>query len=100
MTDIKKGLATRDAVFATAMREFCSQYKKIKGDDGKGSSYTKPLLISALHKFGKGHRQRFRTNKRTITVQPTAVSRRATKQCGGKPLIAGLAVFNAEKIKA
>ena len=88
MTDIKKGLAGRNTVFTTAIREFCSQYKK-RGADSKEKSYTKPLLISALHKFEKGHGRKIRSNKRTITVQPTAVSRRAIKKCGGKPLKAG-----------
>jgi hypothetical protein len=75
MTDMKHGLASGDTIFATVVREFCRQYKKIRGGDGRKRSYTKPLLISALHKFGKGYGHRLRSNKRTIPVQATALSR-------------------------
>ena len=99
MTDMKQGLASGDAIFETAVREFCRQYKKIRGGDGRKGSYTKPSLISALHKFGKGHGQRLRSNKWTIPVQATALSRRATKQCGGKPLKAGRPSLMQKKSK-
>ena len=88
MTDIKKGLASRDTVLQQ-LYENLQPAQKIRGADGKKKSYTKPLLISALHNFVKEHGRKIRSNKCTITVQPTTLSRRAIKKCGGKPLKAG-----------
>ena len=97
-------VATKDAYMhlfengnsASSARHEYVRYLQLEHD---GKTDIQRLLADRSTNPGKGHGQRLRSNKWTIPVQATALSKRATKHCGGKPLKAGRPSLMQKKSK-